>query len=92
MLLIPCPNCGEREESEFVYGGRSIKYPALDKSVASETWHQVLHLGDSSSENSQEFWYHQFGCECWFEIARNVITHEINTPSIANTPVFRDER
>ena len=73
MLLIPCPNCGERDEHEFKYGGRAIQYPALDESTPD--WHKALHQRDSG-ENIRELWYHQSGCECWFEITRNLITHE----------------
>ena len=34
MIRIKCPYCGERDHSEFTYGGdASIKYPELDASV-----------------------------------------------------------
>ena len=34
MIRIPCPYCGERDHSEFTYGGDgSIEYPALDAHV-----------------------------------------------------------
>jgi len=33
MIRIKCPYCGERDHSEFTYGGdASIKYPSLDAS------------------------------------------------------------
>ena len=33
MIRINCPYCGERDHSEFTYGGdASIKYPSLDAS------------------------------------------------------------
>ena len=33
MIRINCPYCGERDHSEFSYGGdASIKYPSLDSS------------------------------------------------------------
>ena len=35
MLLIPCPHCGPRDESEFDYGGRALRLPDLE--VASTT-------------------------------------------------------
>ena len=38
MIRIKCPYCGERDHSEFSYGGdASIKYPALDASEAEWT-------------------------------------------------------
>ena len=34
MIRIKCPYCGERDHSEFSYGGdASIKYPELDAPV-----------------------------------------------------------
>ena len=86
MLLIPCPHCGERDETEFNYGGRAIKYPALDESVSVETWHRVLHLRDNSQTVICELWYHNYGCECWFEITRDLVSHEISTAAKSNTP------
>lgn len=77
MLLIPCPNCGERDQNEFHYGGRSIQYPALESSASD--WQKVLHQRDNSSETIEEFWYHQSGCECWFKVRRHLITHEFES-------------
>ncbi len=77
MLLIPCPNCGERDEIEFDYGGRAIQYPALNNSMSD--WHMVLHQRDNSTETIEEFWYHQSGCECWFKVTRNLNTHEFES-------------
>ena len=76
MLLIPCPNCGERDESEFDYGGRAIAYPELDASL--EQWHQALHLRDNPRGDIAEYWYHSSGCESWITIRRDLVTHEIS--------------
>ena len=38
MIRIKCPYCGERDHSEFTYGGdASIEYPSLDASVSEWT-------------------------------------------------------
>ncbi|MCP4186753.1 MAG: sarcosine oxidase subunit delta [Gammaproteobacteria bacterium] len=63
MLLIPCPHCGERDQSEFHYGGRSTRSPDPG----------------NTSETIQEIWYHQAGCESWIEICRNPNNHEIES-------------
>ena len=76
MLLIPCPNCGDRDQQEFQYGGRSIEYPDLDKASSIPDWHRALHLYDQTHESIQELWYHHSGCECWFRLTRNLTTHE----------------
>jgi heterotetrameric sarcosine oxidase delta subunit len=81
MLLIPCPYCGGRDESEFSYGGPAIKYPDVERSVSIESWHRVLHLSDNSATVIREYWYHGAGCECWIEINRDLETHEITSPA-----------
>lgn len=75
MLLIPCPNCGERDESEFDYGGRALSFPDLDASA--QQWHLILHLRANPPGEIDEYWYHASGCECWISIRRNLLTHEI---------------
>jgi sarcosine oxidase subunit delta len=75
VLLIPCPNCGPRDESEFDYGGRAIALPRLDASL--DDWHQALHLGADSERRIDEHWYHAAGCECWIRVSRDLFSHEI---------------
>jgi sarcosine oxidase subunit delta len=82
MLLIPCPNCGARDESEFDYGGPAIAFPALEASTSD--WHQALHAGDATGERIDEHWYHSGGCECWIRISRNSVTHEIDDAASGN--------
>ena len=73
MLLIPCPHCGERDESEFDYGGRALALPALD--ATTREWHQALHLGNDSEDCADEYWYHSAGCERWIRLRRNLSNH-----------------
>ena len=80
MLLIPCPNCGDRDESEFDYGGRAIDFPPLDDSPSA--WHQALHSREHSMHRIEEYWYHAGGCECWIRITRSPQTHEIGPGAV----------
>ena len=75
MLLIPCPNCGTRDESEFDYGGRAVSYPALN--AAASQWHEVVHLRNNPQGEIDEYWFHAAGCESWIKINRSLVTHEI---------------
>ncbi len=72
MLLIPCPNCGERDESEFSYGGPATGFPDL-QAVAVD-WHEQLHQRDDADE-IEEYWFHQAGCERWLRLRRDLCTH-----------------
>lgn len=74
VLLIPCPHCGARDESEFDYGGRAVLLPALD--AGTSEWHQALHLANDSAECADEYWYHSAGCERWIRLRRNLSTHD----------------
>ena len=78
MLLIPCPWCGLRSEAEFSFGGASVKFPTLDSDsqASAKTWHAAVHLRRNPEGNAQELWFHQSGCEHWFEVTRNTQTHE----------------
>jgi heterotetrameric sarcosine oxidase delta subunit len=74
MLLIPCPHCGERDESEFDYGGRAVALPRLN--ATTDEWHQALHLGNNNEDCVDEYWYHYAGCECWIRLRRNLSNHD----------------
>ena len=87
MLLIPCPHCGDRDESEFDYGGRAIALPALV--ATAEEWHQALHLGNDNEDTADEYWYHQAGCEKWIRLRRDLSTHEFIDVTVRDTGVNR---
>lgn len=78
MIRIKCPYCGERDHSEFTYGGdASIKYPALDASEAE--WTEAIFFRENIKGIQKETWHHTNGCRLWLEIERSTITHEIIT-------------
>lgn len=73
MLLIPCPHCGPRDQSEFAYGGGSVPLPNL--SAPGADWHRAVHLRADPTGQQAELWYHTAGCERWFKVLRDVKTH-----------------
>lgn len=76
MLLISCPFCGPRDETEFRYGGESgIARPASD--VSDGVWGDYLFNQRNDKGLHLERWCHSAGCGQWFNIARNTVTHEI---------------
>ena len=76
MLQIPCPYCGPRDETEFSFGGQShIARP--HESVDDETWGDYLFFRDNPKGIHYERWCHTYGCNQWFNVARNTVTHEI---------------
>ena len=77
MILIPCPCCGPRDESEFTYGGPRRPFPAISGAADLRDWHEALFDVPNPVGPLVELWYHTSGCETWVEVTRNSRTHEI---------------
>ncbi len=78
MLVIKCPWCGNREESEFTFAGQShIQRPDITEGVTDEDWANYLFNRKNTKGIHLERWRHTFGCRQWFNVARNTISHEI---------------
>ena len=81
MLLIKCPFCGNRTESEFTYGGPVGSDRPNPDLVSDLEWVEHLSMVPNPVGLVQERWYHSKGCNKWFTIWRNTMTHEIVEPS-----------
>lgn len=78
MLLITCPFCGSRDETEFQCGGQShITRPEPYDQVSDETWCDYLYVRINPKGVHLERWVHAAGCRRWFNVARDTVTHEI---------------
>ena len=78
MLLIACPWCGPRDETEFRYGGQSgIAYPADPESLSDAEWADFLFMRDNTKGDFHERWMHAAGCRRWFNVIRSTIDHRI---------------
>lgn len=79
MLLIHCPFCGPRAESEFRNGGQThIQRPGPHDAVSDETWADYLFARANPKGEHRERWVHALGCRQWFNIARDTVTHDIS--------------
>jgi sarcosine oxidase, subunit delta len=78
MQLIPCPWCGERNESEFLNGG-PLKAPRPDDAagIAEAEWIDRLIVAPNPKGPLVEKWWHLRGCGLWFTLTRDTLTHEI---------------
>lgn len=80
MMLIPCPWCGPRNETEFHYGGQAqVSYPDDPQATSDEQWAGFLFFRDNPKGPFLERWSHQTGCRRWFTLHRDTLTHEIRT-------------
>jgi methylglutamate dehydrogenase subunit B len=73
-LLVPCPNCGQREFTEFSYGGETNARPKPD--APRERLAKYLYVRRNTSGLQQEWWYHRAGCHSWFLARRETSTNK----------------
>jgi len=80
MMRINCPYCGSRTEDEFHCGGQShIVRPEDPASVSDEAWSAYLYERENPKGVHYERWCHRYGCGQWFNVARDLVSHEIHT-------------
>jgi heterotetrameric sarcosine oxidase delta subunit len=93
MLLIDCPWCGKRDETEFSYGGEAhIARPADPDKVSDEAWADYVFLRSNPKGVHRERWFHVHGCRRWFNLARHTVSHEILAVyKIGERPPLPDE-
>ena len=75
MLLIHCPYCGERPESEFAYGGQAHIARAADPSTLDDDqWAAFLYMRANTKGVHAERWRHARGCNRFFNALRDTTT------------------
>ena len=78
MLLIECPWCGPRPESDFTYGGEAhIARPARPELQNDEAWGAYLFMRKNPRGPHREQWCHSAGCRRWFNAERDTVTNRI---------------
>ena len=92
MLLIKCPWCGERDESEFAYGGEAgIVRPVDPKSLDDAQWADYLFMRKNPKGIHHEQWNHAQGCRRWFNAERDTVSYRISqTWKIGESPESPD--
>ncbi len=76
MLLIRCPWCGDRNETEFHYGGQAhVHHPEDPHALDDEQWGRYLFVRNNPNGEFAERWSHSAGCRRWFSIRRDTATN-----------------
>lgn len=79
MLVIDCPFCGKRNESEFAYGGPAMPQRCADAALLSDAqWVDYLTVPPNPIGPVEERWWHVRGCGSWLTLRRHTVTHEID--------------
>lgn len=80
MLLIECPWCGPRDESEFSYGGEAhIVRPADPYALSDDEWADYLFNRTNPKGLHREQWCHSHGCRRWFNAERDTVSYQIKS-------------
>lgn len=78
MLLLSCPWCGNRDESEFAYGGEAnIARPPSPESLSDAAWGDYLFMRKNPKGRHLELWVHAYGCRRWFQVERDTVSYDI---------------
>ncbi|MDE0753918.1 MAG: sarcosine oxidase subunit delta [Woeseiaceae bacterium] len=78
MLLIRCPWCGDRAESEFSCGGEAgISRPLEPNALNDADWSDYLFNRTNTRGAHKELWNHAAGCRRWFEAERDTVSYVI---------------
>ena len=78
MLLLTCPWCGPRDETEYRYGGQAhVPHPEDPNALSDREWAEYLFFRDNPSGPFAERWCHSAGCRRWFNVVRDTRTYEV---------------
>ena len=78
MMLIDCPFCGPRDETEFSCGGEAhIARPLAENKISDAEFADYLFMRDNPKGLFLERWRHSAGCRRWFNMARDTVSHKI---------------
>lgn len=79
MLLIECPWCGYRDQSEFSYGGEAhIVRPEHPGRLSDAEWADYLFMRSNPKGRHLEQWCHTHGCRRWFNAVRDTVSYRVS--------------
>jgi heterotetrameric sarcosine oxidase delta subunit len=78
MMLLTCPWCGPRDETEYHYGGQAhVPHPENPAELNDAEWAHYVFYRDNTKGPFAERWAHTSGCRRWFNVVRNTETNEV---------------
>jgi sarcosine oxidase subunit delta len=86
-----CPICGERDYTEFRYGGDATKPRPSRETADPKVWHDYVFLFDNPKGLHREYWQHVLGCRQWLVLERNTATNEPGESRLARMDVVTCE-
>ncbi len=93
MLLIPCPWCGPRDETEFALRRRGAHRAARRHRRADRRGVGRLPLHAQEPEGRHlEHWVHAYGCRRWFNVERDTVSYRITAVYKPGEPAAAGDR
>ncbi|HWM66056.1 MAG TPA: sarcosine oxidase subunit delta [Steroidobacteraceae bacterium] len=89
MLRINCPLCGERDYTEFRYGGDADKPRPAHGTADQQVWHDYVFLFDNLKGPHREYWQHVLGCRHWLVLERDTATNTVGVSRSASEAVSK---
>lgn len=89
MLTITCPVCGERDYTEFRYGGDARKPRPVHGTADRGVWHDYVFVFANLKGWHREFWQHVLGCRQWLVLERNTATNVVGASRLAREAVTK---
>ena len=77
MMVIACPFCGPRTESEFLWSGEPVRRPDATVGGDGAALADLLYARDNVRGPHEELWWHKHGCRAWFRVRRNTRDNRI---------------
>jgi len=79
MLLITCPWCGPRDQTEFTcHGEAHLRRPADPAAASDAAWGDYVFFRTNPKGPHRDRWMHNFGCRRWFYALRNTATDRLD--------------
>ena len=79
MILINCPYCGNRDQSEFSNGGQAhVVRPKDPQSISDKEWGEYVFFRSNPKGIFFERWVHSHGCRKWFNVVRDTSNDKIH--------------
>ena len=88
MLLVPCPHCGPRNQSDLRLLGEAVPRPDPNEATRDQ-WGDYLYLRENPAGWVSETWYCRSGCRRYFVLERNTATNEFRDPPLPGDKVGR---
>jgi sarcosine oxidase subunit delta len=76
MMRIPCPHCGPRAQSEFIYE-RTLDSVVPLNAPPQEAMAKLFTRNNPRGVDD-EIWRHTYGCRAWMVLTRHRVTNEIS--------------